>query len=223
MEINSLFKFRRTLYQIVITSWGQFKEDFNREFNLDAEETKVLVKDRNNSRRRDFDDHESDESTSSGNSTDNIYSSESNDSDDESEETSEEKPSESRRKCCLCCACFECCLCFHLPCSPICDKMYYKFQRKIDGCPTACPTLIPRSVEEEWRFKGGYGSRFAICECCASPGCIVGLKWLDTILCPLCAVWEIVKGIDFGYRRFRIQAYIYRHYEAERGFRTIWV
>ena len=216
MAMNYFLKSGRRLHELISNSLKRFKDDLLREFNFDFEETKALVEDKNNSRRPSSDDSDSDDESSSDDSTESSYS------DDESEETNEE-PTERKRKCCLFCACFECCLCFHLPGSFICDKIYYKLQNKIDGCPTACPTLIPRSVEEEWRFKGGYGSRFAICECCASPGCIICLKCTDTILCPLCTLWEIVKGIDFGYRRFRIQAYIYRHYEAERGFRTIWI
>ncbi|KAL5111069.1 hypothetical protein TcWFU_010477 [Taenia crassiceps] len=205
------------------TTLLSFKEDFFREFDLDIEPPKPLVEDRNNSRRNyEDEDDDTDESCDSDESSESDESSDSESLGDEEAETLEE-PFNQDRKCCLCCACCECFLCFRVPGRFIYDKLYYKIQRKIDGCPNACPTLIPRSVEEEWRFKGHYGARFAICESCASAECIVGLKWFDTIFCPICALWEIVKGIDFGYRRFRIQAYIHRHHEAVKGFKTIWV
>ncbi|KAL5968459.1 hypothetical protein TSMEX_003814 [Taenia solium] len=221
--MGPLLRWEGTFSHLVRTTLLAFKEDFCREFDLDLEPSRPLVEDRNNSRRNyEDEDDDTDDSSDSDESSESDESSDSESSDDEETEKSE-KSFKRDRKCCLCCACCECFLCFRVPGRFICDKLYYKIQRKIDGCPNACPTLIPRSVEEEWRFKGHYGARFAICESCASAECVVGLKWLDTIFCPVCALWEIVKGIDFGYRRFRIQAYIHRHHEGVKGFKTIWV
>ncbi|KAH9282544.1 hypothetical protein ECG_04281 [Echinococcus granulosus] len=224
--MGPLFRWGGALCQLTRPSLRAFKKDFCREFDLDLEPAKPLVEDRNNSRRNyddDDDDDDTDKSSDSDKSSESDESSHSDSSDDTETEEPETPSNKRDRKCCLCCACCECLLCFRIPGRFICDKLYYKIQRKIDGCPIACPTLIPRSVEEEWRFKGSYGARFAVCESCASAECVVGLKWLDTIFCPICALWEIVKGIDFGYRRFRIQAYIHRHHEAVKGFKTIWV
>ncbi|KAM7538362.1 hypothetical protein Aperf_G00000070595 [Anoplocephala perfoliata] len=208
--MNSLLETGRWIYQQSGSFCTTFKEDLYREFDWDNECTKPVIRNVNKSNISSND--EDDEDT---------------DSDEDSEEdTGDEGESEAQEKdyrCCLFCACFECCFCCRVPGKKHCDKVYYGCQRKIDDCPMACPTLIPRSVEEEWRFKGKYGGRFALCECLASPQYIVCLKFLDAILCPICDVWDIVKGVDFGYRRFRIQAYIHRHYEAERGLKTFCV
>lgn len=188
--------------------YNNFKEDLYREFDWDIEQANPPIdfnKSNVSSEEDSYDDEESDEEDSSV----------------ENDSWSENQEKEMR--CCLFCACFECCFCCKFPGKRLYDKVYYKCQTKIDGCPMACPTLIPRSVDEEWRFKGKYGGRFALCECLASPQYIVCLKYLDVILCPIFDVWDILKGIDFGYRRFRIQAYIHRHHEAEKGFKTFCV
>ncbi|VDD80038.1 unnamed protein product [Mesocestoides corti] len=220
--MDSVLKAGRALGYVIHTSYRTFLEGLYREFERDPQLVKPVVNDTNNFARRVPSDEGSDES---GDDSSDLDESDDDESEDESGDETDESPRslERKRKCCLCCACFECCVCFRIPCRYPFDAVYHAFQRKIDGCPVACPTLIPRSVEEEWRFKGGYGARFAICESCSSPECIVCLKWFDTLLCPVCALWEIVKGIDFGYRRFRIQAYIHRHHEAVRGYKTMWV
>lgn len=198
----------------------QIKDDLRLEFNLDIEvpsqapqsqRTRTFqVVDRNNYARR----------PPSSDSDD-------SDSDDKSEDALDYDENGVRingaRNCCMFCACLEKCSCFEIPGVDFLDAYYDRLQERIDECPVACPTLIPRRVEEEWRFKGGYGARFALSECCSSPECIICLKWFDTICCLCCAVWEMIKGMDFGYRRFRIQAYIHRHNESSMGIKTIWV
>nr|CDS27229.1 conserved hypothetical protein [Hymenolepis microstoma] len=201
--MNSLRETGRRIHQYFSTFYNNFKEDLYREFNWDIEQTNAslnLNKSNVASSEDSYDDEESDE-----------------------EDSDVVDFQDKDMKCCLFCACFECCFCWNFPGKKYYDKAYYKLQSKIDGCPMACPTLIPRSLDEEWRFNGKYGGRFALCECLASPQYIVCLKYLDVILCPICDVWDILKGIDFGYRRFRIQAYIHRYHEAEMGIKTFCV
>ncbi|BHF65005.1 hypothetical protein SprV_0200801400 [Sparganum proliferum] len=124
--------------------------------------------------------------------------------------------------CCLFCSFFECIAFRRMPVKPF-DAVYYRLQDCIEQCPTGCPTCIPRRNEEEWRFPQLFGQRYAMCYCCTRPGGIILTKYLDCILCPLCVVWDTVKGADYGYRRFRVQARIHRHYESESVPNTWWV
>lgn len=116
-------------------------------------------------------------------------------------------------KCCNFCACFESCSCGKCP--TFFDKLYYKLQTKIENCPSGCPSIIPRKEDEEWLFGNRKASEFA-CYCCITRGCIVCLKYLDCLCCPLCPIWDMCKGCDFGYRRFRIQLILHRYHDSKK-------
>ncbi|VDL98634.1 unnamed protein product [Schistocephalus solidus] len=149
--------------------------------------------------------------------TDEYDSSENEDSEgqEDEDEYSEADPVKSKgSNCCLFCSCLECIPFCRMPVKPF-DAVYYRLQSCIEHCPTGCPTCIPKQHEEEWRFPQLFGQRYAMCYCCTRPGGIILIKYLDCILCPLCVIWDTVKGADYGYRRFRVQARIHRHYESE--------
>ncbi|VDK76782.1 unnamed protein product [Dibothriocephalus latus] len=144
------------------------------------------------------------------------------DDDEEEEEEAEDVAEPNSANCCLFCSFFECITFCQMPKKPF-DAIYYRLQAFINQCPTGCPTCIPKRHEEEWRNPKLYGQRFAMCYCCTRPGGIILIKYLDCILCPLCVIWDTIKGADYGYRRFRVQARIHRHYESETVVNTWWV
>ncbi|CAH8628421.1 unnamed protein product [Dicrocoelium dendriticum] len=127
---------------------------------------------------------------------------------------SEASKDQQELRCCLMCACFECCACCDVPNSY--DAVYYAIQRQTQQCPNGCPTIVPRPEEEEWTMPSGYGKEFACSPCCGDPGCIICLKYADCLLCPLLPLWDICKGIDHGYRRFRVQLILDRYADSHK-------
>lgn len=115
-------------------------------------------------------------------------------------------------RCCLLCACFEPCTCCVMP--KHCDKLYYSLQHRTEKCPSGCPTIVPRPDEEEWKLPGGKAREFACSSCCYSPGGIVCLKYWDCLCCPLCPMWDLLKAVDYGYRRYRVQLVLHRYRDA---------
>ncbi|GAA47293.1 hypothetical protein CSKR_203412 [Clonorchis sinensis] len=156
---------------------------------------------------------------------------ESSSSDDSSDEDDESSPAssgdttsdsgtkdipvkESGLRCCLLCACSECCV--RRNCPERWDKLYYLLQKQSQHCPNGCPTIVPRPEEEDWKQPGGHGSKYACCSFCGHPGCIICLKYTDCLLCPIFPVWECCKGIDDGYRRYRIQLRLHRYRDSHK-------
>ncbi|KAA3674849.1 uncharacterized protein DEA37_0008369 [Paragonimus westermani] len=119
-----------------------------------------------------------------------------------------------RLRCCLLSACCECCVCLDMPKSY--DRLYYDIQRRTAHCPNGCPTIVPRPDEEEWNLPGGYGGVYACSSCCKHPGWLICLKYIDCVCCPLCPMWDICRGLDEGYRRFRVQLIIERYRDSHK-------
>ncbi|CAH8544694.1 unnamed protein product [Schistosoma bovis] len=118
-------------------------------------------------------------------------------------------------RCCLLSACCESCTCFTIPRK--CDTIYYALQKHTKYCPSGCPTIVPKPEEEEWNLPPEKNARsFAMCQCCYSPGGIICMKYLDILCCPLCPMWDICKGCDYGYRRFRIQVILDRYKDSHK-------
>ncbi|KAK4471292.1 hypothetical protein MN116_004733 [Schistosoma mekongi] len=118
-------------------------------------------------------------------------------------------------RCCLMSACCETCTCCTMP--QKCDTIYYTIQNCTKSCPNGCPTIVPKPEEEEWNFLPKVNARnFAMCHCCYSPGGIMFMKYLDILCCPLCPMWDICKGCDYGYRRYRIQVILDRYKDSHR-------
>ncbi|VDP70800.1 unnamed protein product [Echinostoma caproni] len=117
-------------------------------------------------------------------------------------------------RCCLLCSCFEPCTCCVIP--KHCDRLYYTIQRSTEHCPSGCPTIVPRPAEEEWKMPGGNAREFACSPCCHSPGGIMCLKYWDCLCCPICPMWDLCKGLDHGYRRYRVQLVLHRYRDSRK-------
>ncbi|CAH8846003.1 unnamed protein product [Trichobilharzia szidati] len=154
------------------------------------------------------DSHDDDDDDDDGEDTES-----SEDSDDDGAE--DDVGDSTDLRCCLLSACCETCTCCKMPRK--CDTLYHYLQLMTKSCPGGCPTIVPKQEEEEWnypKYKGA--SEFAICQCCYSPGGIICMKYLDVLCCPLCPLWDLCKGFDYGYRRFRIQVILDRYKDSQK-------
>nr|CAH8845978.1 unnamed protein product [Trichobilharzia regenti] len=159
------------------------------------------------------DDDDDGEDTESSEDSDNDE--DGDDEDDGEYDTTTSRSDSTDLRCCLLSACCETCTCCNMP--KKCDVLYNHLQIMTKACPGGCPTIVPKQEEEEWkypRYKGA--SEFAICQCCYSPGGIICMKYLDILCCPLCPLWDLCKGFDYGYRRFRIQVILDRYKDSQK-------
>ncbi|VEL40560.1 unnamed protein product [Protopolystoma xenopodis] len=129
-----------------------------------------------------------------------------------------ETEAEGRYRCCLFCACFNACMPRRVPerLLSVSDAVYSTCQHSQAGCPEVCPTCVPRVGDEEWRRPREMAPQFACCRCCGQPDGIVCLRYLDMVCCLCCPLWDVIKGCDYGYRRFRVQMVLDRHNDAQK-------
>ncbi|CAH8536689.1 unnamed protein product [Heterobilharzia americana] len=153
----------------------------------------------------------------------NSYIDDDDDDEEEEEEEEEEDSSDSLTsksdltdlRCCLLSACCETCTCCTM--SKQYDSIYYRIQNLTKSCPNACPSIVPKVEEEEWKYPSNRNAReYAMCQCCYSPSGIICMKYLDILCCPLFPIWDMFKGCDYGYRRFRIQAILDRYKDSHK-------